>query len=105
MKQPQEFDLAAYMSNGIREFMADAYRNVLSNPREARFVHRMRRVVEKSERCRREVLESDGLAVPPFLIASIATTCNLHCKGCYARSNGIAEDDEALQKVTLKPEQ
>ena len=84
-----KFDLAAYMSDGIREFMADAYRNVLSNPREARFVHRMRRVVEKSERRRREVLESDGLAVPPFLIASIATTCNLHCKGCYARSNGI----------------
>ena len=40
-----KFDLAAYMSDGIREFMADAYRNVLSNPREARFVHRMRRVV------------------------------------------------------------
>ena len=100
-----KFDLAAYMSDGIREFMADAYRNVLSNPREARFVHRMRRVVEKSERRRREVLESDGLAVPPFLIASIATTCNLHCKGCYARSNGIAEDDASQQKATLSPDQ
>ena len=84
-----QFDLAAYMSDGIREFMAAAYRNVLSNPREARFVHRMRRVVETSAKRRREVLEEDGLAVPPFLIASIATTCNLHCKGCYARSNGI----------------
>ena len=84
-----KFDLADYMASGIREFMEAAYRNVLSNPREARFVHRMRKVVEHSERRRREVLESEGLAVPPFLIASIATTCNLHCKGCYARSNGI----------------
>ncbi|MBP5644572.1 MAG: radical SAM protein, partial [Bacteroidales bacterium] len=65
--------MAAYMADGIREFMEAAYRNVLSNPREARFVHRMRRVVEQSERKRHKVLESEGLAVPPFLIASIAT--------------------------------
>jgi len=103
--EENRFDLAAYMADGIREFMADAYRNVLSNPREARFVHRMRRVAEKSERKRREVLKRDALAVPPFLIASIATTCNLHCKGCYARSNGIAEDDAAQRKSTLTPEQ
>ena len=103
--EDSKFDLAAYMADGIREFMESAYRNVLSNPHEARFVHRMRRVVERSERKRREVLEREGLAVPPFLIASIATTCNLHCKGCYARSNGIAEDDASQQKATLSPEQ
>ena len=101
----EKFDLAVYMADGIREFMGAAYRNVLSNPREARFVHRMRRVVEKSERRRREVQEREGLAVPPFLIASIATICNLHCKGCYARSNGIAEDNESQQKASLTPEQ
>ncbi len=105
MTQDQTFDLAAYMSGGIREFMEAAYRNVLSNPREARFVHRMRRVVEKSERKRHEVLDNEGLAVPPFLIASISTTCNLHCKGCYARSNGIAEDNTEQRKTTLTPEQ
>ena len=105
MTQDQTFDLAAYMSGGIREFMEAAYRNVLSNPREARFVHRMRRVVEKSERKRHEVLDNEGLAVPPFLIASISTTCNLHCKGCYARSNGIAEDNTEQRKNTLTPEQ
>ena len=27
--------------------------------------------------------------MPPFLISSISTTCNLACKGCYARKNGI----------------
>ena len=45
------------------------------------------------------------LEVPLFLISSISTTCNLHCKGCYARSNGIAEDEAARQKATLAPEQ
>jgi MoaA/NifB/PqqE/SkfB family radical SAM enzyme len=105
MEEENKFNLAAYMSDGIRKFMAAAYRNVLSNPREARFVQRMRRVAEQSAKKRREVLEREGLAVPPFLIASIATTCNLHCKGCYARSNGIAEDNESKQKATLTPEQ
>jgi len=32
-------DLAAYMSKGIAKLMATAYKNVLSNPREARFAY------------------------------------------------------------------
>lgn len=31
-------------------------------------------------RCKYEV---EGLHVPPFMIASITSTCNLKCKGCY----------------------
>jgi MoaA/NifB/PqqE/SkfB family radical SAM enzyme len=27
--------------------------------------------------------EEEGLHVPPFMIASITSTCNLNCKGCY----------------------
>ena len=45
------------------------------------------------------------MEVPPFLIASIATACNLQCKGCYARKNGIAADPDAPQKTTLSPDQ
>ena len=93
------------MSGSIRNIMAKAYRNVLSNPREAKFAFRMQRLFEKSEKRRRKVLEQEGLEVPPFLISSIATQCNLHCKGCYARSNGIAEDEETVRKATLSPEQ
>ena len=43
--------------------------------------------------------------MPPFLISSISTTCNLHCKGCYARANGIARDDGQSGKPSLTPEQ
>ena len=80
------------MNGSIRNIMAKAYKNVLSNPREAKFAYRMQRLFEKTEKRRLKVLEEEGLEVPPFLISSISTTCNLHCKGCYARSNGIAED-------------
>ena len=82
-------DLAAYMSESIRNIMAKAYLNVLANPHEARFVARMQKIFVSSERRRKAMLEGEGLEVPPFLIASIATTCNLQCKGCYARKNGI----------------
>ena len=99
------FDLGAYMSNSIHTIMGKAYKSVLSNPREAKFAYRMQTLFQKSEKRRRKMLEQEGLEVPPFLISSISTTCNLHCKGCYARSNGIAEDEAANQKTTLAPEQ
>ncbi len=105
MATSETLDLGAYMSNSIRTIMAKAYKSVLSNPREAKFAYRMQTLFQKSEKRRRKMLEQEGLVVPPFLISSISTTCNLHCKGCYARSNGIAEDDTAQQKATLTPEQ
>lgn len=105
MEDSKTLDLAAYMSGSIRNIMAKAYKNVLTNPREAKFAYRMQRLFEKSEKRRRKVLDEEGLEVPPFLISSISTTCNLHCKGCYARSNGIAEDSEGNRKQTLTPQQ
>ena len=105
METQKQMDSAAYMSGSIRNIMAKAYRNVLSNPREAKFAYRMQRLFEKSEKRRHKVLDEEGLEVPPFLISSIATTCNLHCKGCYARNNGIAEDKEESRKETLTPQQ
>lgn len=96
-------DLSAYLAESIRDIMAKAYLNVLSNPREARFMARMQRIMGKAERRRKECLDKEGLEVPPFLIASIATTCNLQCKGCYARKNGIAGDTPT--KATLSPDQ
>jgi len=98
-------DLAKYMAENIRSTMASAYRNALGNPREARFVLNMQQSFRRSERKRNSILKQDNLAVPPFLIASIATTCNLHCKGCYARQNGIAADAGEAHKATLSAAQ
>lgn len=98
-------DLAAYMSNGIAGIMARAYKNVLSNPREAKFAYRMQRIFQKSEHKRKKIKEKEDIDVPPFLICSIATICNLHCKGCYARANGIANENSKYSKPLLTPEQ
>lgn len=99
------FDLASYMSGSIRNIMTTAYKNLLSNPREARFAWNMQRLFEKSEKRRKAAGRESGVDIPPFLISSIATTCNLHCKGCYARSNGIASDNDAEARKSISPEQ
>ena len=101
----ESFDLGTYMSGSIRNIMTKAYKNVLSNPREAKFAFRMQTLFQKSEKRRKHVREEHDIDVPPFLISSISTTCNLHCKGCYARSNGIAEDKADDRKETLSPQQ
>lgn len=98
-------NLNEYMAERIRYIMGKIYLNVLSNPREAAFVMRMQQRFAQSERRRSSLLADENVEVPPFLIASIATTCNLHCKGCYARQNGIAADPDTPAKQTLTPQQ
>ncbi|MBO7546200.1 MAG: radical SAM protein [Paludibacteraceae bacterium] len=100
-----EINLQAYMSQAVRRIMTKAYRNVLGNPTEAKTIWRLQQTFLKSEKRRESVRAKEGVDVPPFLICSISTTCNLHCKGCYARSNGIAADASEEQKNTLSPEQ
>lgn len=97
-------DLAAFMTDNLRGLVETAYRTVLTNPREARFALQLRRILARGDKRRREILKKEGIEVPPFLIASIATGCNLQCKGCYARSNGIATD-EANGRATLSADQ
>ena len=100
-----EINIQDYMSGAIRRVMAKAYRNVLSNPLQAKTVWRLQQTFLKSEKRRAAVKEKEGVDIPPFLICSIATTCNLHCKGCYARANGIAADRAEDQKKMLSPDQ
>lgn len=103
MEGKVQIDLPAYMTSTINRVMKQAYKNILSNPREARFVFHMQKLFVRSEQQRKKVAAQEGIDVPPFLICSIATQCNLHCKGCYARSNGIANDNTDYSKATLTP--
>ena len=93
-------DLQKFMSDNLRGLVQTAYLSVLSNPREARFAMRLQSILARGERRRKEMLKDEGLEVPPFLIASIATACNLQCKGCYARKVGIASDEPTKEMLT-----
>ncbi|MFW9793872.1 MAG: radical SAM/SPASM domain-containing protein [Candidatus Thorarchaeota archaeon] len=64
---------------------------VLRNPRYIRAGIRLARSYKKTQQLRREA-ETVGLKVPPFLILSITSKCNLSCAGCYAAAVGTLEN-------------
>lgn len=87
----EKLSLDSYLNNSIRNIMSNAYKAVLSNPKEALFVLKMQRTLLKAEKRRKKVLENEALHIPPFLISSIATDCNLTCKGVMPEQMIFAE--------------
>ncbi len=49
---------------------------------------------------KRRKAENAGEHIPPFLIASITSKCNLHCAGCYSRCNHATVDSEPVQQLS-----
>ena len=62
-----------------------ASRAAWKNPKQALFFARIQAAQSRSAR-QRDRLRERGVQVPPLLIASITSRCNLHCRGCYARA-------------------
>jgi MoaA/NifB/PqqE/SkfB family radical SAM enzyme len=75
---------------------------VLRNPRYIRAGIRLARSYRKTEKLRREAKE-EGLRVPPFLILSITSRCNLSCAGCYAAAVGTLENRARRNCSGTKP--
>lgn len=79
-------NLTEYMSGAIKNLIQEALKSSLKNPRESAFLLKYA-LSENAAEKKRGGNEKSGTHIPPFLIASIASTCNLFCKGCYARAN------------------
>jgi MoaA/NifB/PqqE/SkfB family radical SAM enzyme len=61
-----------------------AARAAWKNPKQVLFFVRIQGTQSRSARLRDRQREG-GVQVPPLVIASITSRCNLHCRGCYAR--------------------
>lgn len=85
------FDLEEYLSTGIENIIKGAVKASLKNVKESIFIARYAAANKKFSRLRK-LHEKNGEHIPPFLIASITSSCNLHCKGCYARENNFCND-------------
>lgn len=96
----ENFNLEEYLSNGVENVVSEIMRATIHNPKESMF---MAKYVMDSRNARRlrKKSEKKGEHIPPFLIASITTRCNLHCKGCYARANHNCHDDESRNSQML----
>lgn len=93
------FDIQEYMTKGVERVVSDAVRATLKNPREAAFMARFA-LASRSASRKRKALEKTGEHIPPFLIASITSKCNLHCAGCYSRCNHATTDAEPVSQLT-----
>ncbi len=81
-------DLTSYLNKGADKLIADILRATLRNPKETVFLRKYHKHQMQMEKNRLEQ-EEKGRHIPLFLISSITSACNLACKGCYARANGL----------------
>ena len=95
----ENFDLAAYLSNGVENLVKNILRATLKDPKESAFMMKYSRSVKEAAK-RRAELNEDGEHIPPFLIASITSSCNLHCAGCYARHNQACCDSSPIEQLS-----
>ena len=95
----QEFDIQKYMSDNIEGLVKDIIKATLKNPKESIFMVKFAKASKKASKIRKE-LEAKGEHVPPFLIASITSSCNLHCAGCYSRSNNATIDEKPVKQLS-----
>ena len=71
----REFDLQEYMTEGVERVVADAVKATFSNPKESLFMLRLGKAAAAASKKRRKA-EKQGEHIPPFLIASITSSCN-----------------------------
>lgn len=95
----EKFDLQQYLTEGVEQVVKDALRATLKDPRESMFLAKFARASKKASE-KREAEEKEGLHVPSYLIASITSSCNLHCAGCYSRANNATVDCEPSRQLT-----
>ena len=94
-----DIDLQEYMSDGVQRIVSDVMKATLRNPRESALFLKFGLSSRASSK-RRQKLEEQGEHVPPFLIASITSSCNLHCAGCYSRCNNATTDTEPVEQLS-----
>ena len=95
----ESFDIQAYMTKGVENVVADALKATFKDPRETAFMLKFAAASKAASKKRREA-EDAGEHIPPFLIASITSQCNLHCAGCYSRCNHATVDAAPVEQLS-----
>jgi MoaA/NifB/PqqE/SkfB family radical SAM enzyme len=88
------FELLTQMNADINRLLAGALKVAVRKPAELRFLREFLKHAAGAQALR-EKHEAAGLHVPPFLIASVTSNCNLLCAGCYSRANQVCPGNAA----------
>ena len=95
----KKFDIQEYMTKGVERVVTDALKATLKNPKESAFMLSFAAASAQASKKRKKA-EAKGEHIPPFLIASITSKCNLHCAGCYSRCNHATVDSQPVSQLT-----
>lgn len=93
------FNLLDYMNNSIDNLLKNAVKVSVKNPLESAFLIKYLLSHKKAANTRIKY-EKENVHIPPFLIASITSSCNLFCKGCYARANKSCGENLSGNQMT-----
>ena len=88
-----------YLTEGVENVVKDLLKASLFHPSESAFMLRFAASCKRADAVRHRFKE-EGEHIPPFLIASITSICNLHCAGCYARSLDTCSDGSPVQQLS-----
>ncbi|MCD8231613.1 MAG: radical SAM protein [Clostridiales bacterium] len=94
----KNFNLEEYLTANVENIVRDIIKATMKDPKESIFMARYALASRESSR-RRAELEKQGEHIPAFLIASITSSCNLHCADCYARANHTCSDGTAYEQL------
>ena len=95
----KDFDLQGYLTRGVERIVTEAVKATLKNPKESAFMMKFAKA-SRNASSKRKKAEENGEHIPPFLIASITSKCNLHCAGCCSRCNHDTVDSEPVKQLT-----
>ena len=97
----KNFNIQEYLANGVETLLKNAFKTSLKNPKESMFLIKFSKHAQKATKIRQKYTEL-GKNIPVFLIASITSSCNLHCTGCYSRANNACNDNIPSNQLSDK---
>ena len=90
-----------YLTGGVEKIVKGLMLGAALHPRASLFMGQFLLASQRAASLRRAA-EDRGEHIPPFLIASITSVCNLHCAGCYARSLESCVDGAPTDQMTAE---
>lgn len=97
----EKVDLQEYITAGVENIVKNAVKVTLKNPAQSLFMGKFA-IAAKTASKKRAILEKEGEHIPAFLIASITSSCNLHCAGCFARAIHSCTDQEPVGQLSTE---
>lgn len=95
----ENFNIQEYLANGVENILKDAIKTSLKSPKESLFMLKFSKHAKKATKIRQQY-NKNGKNIPVFLIASITSSCNLHCTGCYSRANNACNDNAPSNQLS-----